>query len=191
MNIKRFFNPYTAFVMGSVVILALLVVVAPPSKNGKGGQHLKNSDYVTFDTVKYVNSRREMTARLIGDNEAQKQEAISVLATVEKSTRPAIEKHAKGKIVIVKQALVLNDQVYDITDDVLVELGLPTTSLTINPQDPTKILTPYSTSNEYARQKEQQANAQEYLEAKSKAFKEAKKEAQDEKRSLEMEYYLP
>jgi|SRR5690554_318667 len=191
MNIKRLFNPYTAFVVGSVAILTLLAMVAPPSKNGKGGQHLKNSDYVTFDTVKYVNSRREMTARLLGENEAQKQEAISVLTSVEKSTRPAIEKHAKGKIVIVKQALVLNEQVPDITDAVLLELGLPTTSLTINPQDPAKILTPYSTSDEYARQKEEQANAQEYLEAKSNAFKEAKKEAQDQKRSREIDFYLP
>lgn len=97
MKIKRYLNPYTAFAMGSVVILALLAMVTPPNKNGKGGPHLKNSNYVTFDTVKYVNSRREMTARLLGENEAQKQEAISVLTSVEKSTRPAIEKHAKGQ----------------------------------------------------------------------------------------------
>lgn len=191
MKIKRYLNLYTAFAMGSIVILALLAMVTPPNKNGVGGPHLKNSDYVTFDTVKYVNSRREMTARLLGENEAQKQEAISVLATVEKSTRPAIEKHARGKIVIVKQALVLNEQIPDITDDVLLELGLPITSLTINPQSPTKILTPYSTSDEYIRQKEEQANAKEYLEAKSNAFKEAKKEAQDEKRSREIDFYLP
>lgn len=193
MSIKHL-NLYTMIALTAIAILVVVVTAMPPKNGDENTSQLRNSDYVTFDTVKYVNSRREMTARLIGENETKKQEAISVLTSVEKSTRPTIEKHAKGKIVIVKQALVLDSQLPDITDAVLADLGLPLNTQTINPQDPqapNKILTPYSTSAEYTKSKESHKNAKNYTKRKAEAFEGAKKEAQDRKRQDSMNTYLP
>ncbi len=60
-----------------------------------------------------------------------------------------LQKHSKGKIVFVKQALVLDSQVDDITDAVLHELGLSTSVQSVQPQDPSRILSNFSNSDDY------------------------------------------
>lgn len=135
------YSVFLAVVTGFVLYFCL--VLTQPTKNG----------FVTFDTVKYINARRQMVTQLLGKNDAKKQEAISVLAGVQKTTMPLIKKIADGRLVIVKQALVIDGQVPDITDQVLKKLGLPVNAATVQPQNPSenKLMTPYGTSNAYHR----------------------------------------
>lgn len=150
-----------------------------------------SNEYVTFDTVKFVSSRREMTTRLLGDSEQQKQEAISVLARVDKNTQVVLDKYAKGKIVIVKQALVLDNQVPDITDAVLEELGLPTNITSVAPQQPQKILTPYSASSQYSELSKEHEVIQTEVKKQNKAESDYFNEISDLKAKSEASKYLP
>lgn len=128
-----------------LVVLAVVVIIVIDLKAIN-----KNDDgYVTFDTAKYIASRREMTSRLLGNNAEIQQQAVSVLARVEKSTMEILKKHAGNRVVIVKQALVVDGQVPDITDDVLEELGLPVAVSSVQPQIPNRILTNFAVSDDY------------------------------------------
>lgn len=154
-------------IAGSFVLMALVAIAAGIS-GATISKALIGPGFVVFDTVKYMSARRDMTVRLLGSNAELKQEAVSVLARVEKNTMAVIDKYANGRTVIVKQAMVVDGQVDDITDDVLAELGLPTTAVTIAPQSPDRILTPYSISEDYA-QAEQEHEAWEARQRERKA----------------------
>lgn len=154
-------------IAGSFALLSLVAIAAGIS-GATISKALIGPGFVAFDTVKYMSARRDMTIRLLGSDAELKQEAVSVLARVEKNTMAVIDKLANGRTVIVKQAMVVDGQVDDITDDVLAELGLPTTAVTIAPQSPDRILTPYSISEDYA-QAEKEHEAWEAQESARKA----------------------
>lgn len=145
----------------------------------------KNDGYVTFDTAKYIASRTEMTSRLLGNNATIKQEAVSVLARVEKSTMEILKKHANNRVVIVKQAMVLDGQVPDITDAVLNELGLPTSVASVQPQTPDRILSNFALSDDYIHGSEIHKQVAEEVERqnaeKLRAFEDHKKEQQEKR----------
>lgn len=92
------------------------------------GGVLPGTNYVVFDPVKLGNAERAVAARLLGSNSDS--EAGLLLAKVGKQTEPVIRDVAHGAVVLVKQAVVLSDYP-DITDEVLVRLGLPTDVPTI------------------------------------------------------------
>lgn len=141
--------------------------------------------YVTFDTAKYIASRTEMTSRLLGNNATVKQEAVSVLASVEKSTMDVLKKHANNRVVIVKQAMVLDGQVPDITDAVLNELGLPTSVGSVQPQIPNRILSNFALSDDYIHGSEINKQVAKEVERqnaeKLRAFEDHKKEQQEKR----------
>lgn len=141
--------------------------------------------YVTFDTAKYIASRTEMTSRLLGNNPTVKQEAVSILARVEKSTMEILKKHAGNRVVIVKQALVVEGQVPDITDDVLEELGLPTSVVSVQPQIPNRILSNFALSDDYIHGSELNQQVAEEVKRqnaeKLRAFENRKKEQQEKR----------
>lgn len=88
---------------------------------------------VTLDVVKLANAQRQMASAFIRPDSAPPDAAASLM-TMQKATRTVIDKVAgKGTLVLVKQAVV-SQNVPDITDAVLRELGLPTNAPT---QDPT------------------------------------------------------
>jgi len=88
---------------------------------------------VTFDTSRYLNARKHVASKVaFSSSEDVKSEAISIIARVDKHARKVIEQKAAGRLVILTQAMALTDQVEDITNDVLLELGLPTDVPTIS-----------------------------------------------------------
>lgn len=105
--------------------------------------------YVTFDTVRYTNARTAAAAALLGIDKERSEEAVTTLARVDSAVVPAIRKAAAGRLVIVRQALVLDGSVPDITEDVLSSLGLPLDAPTIEPKLSTGPTTRYSQSPLY------------------------------------------
>ena len=93
---------------------------------------------VSFDTSKYGNARRQVASRIMfSESEEVKQQSVSVIARVDRQARAVIEDKAAGRLIVLTQALAITDQVEDITDEVLDELGLPTDAPTIT-VDPTE-----------------------------------------------------
>lgn len=99
---------------------------------------------VTFDTVRYINARRAAALEMMGADAAKAEEAVSTLARVDRGVAPAIEEIAAGRLVLVRQALVLDGTLPDITDDVLNALGLPLDVTTIDPKIATEPVSRYS-----------------------------------------------
>ena len=107
---------------------------------------------VAFDTARYVNARRAIASDWLnhsGHDVHLTEEAVTTLARIDSTARPTIEQHADGRVVIVAQALVLDGQVPDITDDVLAALGLPLAAPTIDTHIDAAGDTGYSTSSLY------------------------------------------
>lgn len=121
----------TLFAATASALFAIAAFIAYPKLMGGSSAHAKNA-VVTFDTVRYLNSRRAAALDLMGSDLSKAEESISTLAQVDRGVVPAIEEAAKGRLVIVKQALVVEGSAPDITDDVLVALGLPTDVPTIS-----------------------------------------------------------
>lgn len=105
--------------------------------------------FVTFDTVRYTNARSAAAVALIGEDARKAPEAVTTLARVDKGVVPAIREAAGGRLVIVRQALVLDGSLPDITDTVLESLGLPLDTPTIAPQLSIEPATRYSQSPLY------------------------------------------
>lgn len=172
---------FKRLVLFAFIVLAVVVIIVIDLKAIN-----KNVDsYVTFDTAKYIASRREMTSRLLGNNAEIQQQAVSVLARVEKSTMEILKKHAGNRVVIVKQALVVEGQVPDITDDVLEELGLPTSVVSVQPQIPNRILSNFALSDDYIHGSELNQQVAEEVKRqnaeKLRAFENRKKEQQEKR----------
>lgn len=172
-------------------LLFLVVFVALAAFYGLSGRQSNSNGYVTFDTAKYITSRTEMTSRLLGNNATVKQEAVSVLARVEKSTMEVIKKHANNRVVIVKQAMVLDGQVPDITDAVLDELGLPTSVASVQPQAPDRILSNFALSDDYIHGSEIHKQVAEEVERQNSENRRAFENHKKDQHERRVESFLP
>lgn len=99
------------------------------------GGALSGDQVVVFDIIKYNNAQRAVASKLLGAAEGERLEAGSMLMELGRRARGTIEKIAgPNRVVLVKQA-VLVGAAPDITDAVLLELGLPTDVATVSPAD--------------------------------------------------------
>lgn len=105
--------------------------------------------FVTFDTVRYLNARRAVAIELMGTGANPADQAVSTLARVDRGVVPSIEEVADGRFVLVRQALVLDGSLPDITDEVLESLGLPADAPSIEPKVASEPVTRYSQSPLY------------------------------------------
>jgi len=125
-----------ADVAALLVVLGLLwcivMIAMGPNKNQKVSYAKHSSQFVVFDTARYMNARQASMLKLMQEegDEYDNNPAL-IIKRVDKIARPTIEKIADGRLVIVKQALALDGQVEDITDRVLEELDLPKVEATI------------------------------------------------------------
>lgn len=173
-----------------LVVLGFLWKFYPGTFYFSDNSKANNSLFVTFDTAKYINSKREMTARLLGSNE-QQNEIINVLARVEKSTMEILKKHAGNNIVLVKQALVLDDQVPDITAKVLADLGLPVNAPTVQPQRPGEIQSNFSNSDDYLYGKELNQKVLDTLQRRQEQAYEKSKQSAENAKQQKIQGFLP
>jgi hypothetical protein len=121
--------PYLLLTGLASITVALLIVKFMPASSTA---HIGGYEVVTFDIIKYANAQRAVASKFLGKEGAQ--EAAPILMEVSKKTRETIESVAgPGTIIVVRQAVVYGAY-RDITDDVLIQLGLPTDVPT---QDPT------------------------------------------------------
>lgn len=139
----------SATVFAALALLAIPGAYIAYEKWVAGSDPFAKSTVVTFDTVRYLNSRRAAALDLMGGDLSKAEESISTLAQVDRGVVPAIEKAAQGRLVIVKQALVVEGSAPDITDDVLVALGLPTDAPTIRSNATKDPVTEFSQSPLY------------------------------------------
>lgn len=80
---------------------------------------------VSFDIVKFTNSQRAVASAFLRPESNDAAKTNELLLNLPARTREAIEEVAgAGTLVILKQAVV-QGQTTDITDEVLVKLGLP------------------------------------------------------------------
>lgn len=85
-------------------------------------------DIVVFDPVRFQNAQRAAASILAANPSAD----ISLTLTqVAKHAESVIKEEAGGSVVLVKQAVVVPDNLPDITDAVLERFGLPTSVPTI------------------------------------------------------------
>lgn len=141
--------PVVGAVLGSIAFAVTMLPVNLPWKST--ADHAPQ--IVTFDTAKYVNARRAAASELLGTS-PESDAAVSTLARVDRGVRPAIEEAAGGAVVIVRQAVVLEGNLPDITDTVLSELGLPTDAPTIDTSVDRPADTNYSASSLYEEARE-------------------------------------
>jgi hypothetical protein len=120
-SILKVLLPYlavTALVAATLVLGVLKVTGFGASMGGRPRA-------VVFDVVKLANSQRAIASAMIKPGEAAAENA-QLLLDVSKRTHGAIVKVAgENTLVLVKQGVV-SPELPDITDDVLKELGLPT-----------------------------------------------------------------
>lgn len=173
-----------------LVVLGFLWKFYPGTFYFSDNSKANNSQFVTFDTAKYINAKREMTARLLGTSE-QQTEVINILAGVEKNTMEVIKKHSKNRVVLVKQALVLEGLVIDITDQVLVDLGLPVSIKSIQPQMPDKINSVFSNSDDYLHGQKINKQIQERVLELNNQAEEEHKLLNENLKKQEIEQFLP
>lgn len=80
-------------------------------------------DIVVFDPVRFVNAQRAAASILATQPNAD----LSLMMTqVAKSAEAVIQEEARGAVVLIRQAVVVPDNLRDITTDVLNRFGLPT-----------------------------------------------------------------
>ncbi|GBG14414.1 glucose-6-phosphate isomerase [Novimethylophilus kurashikiensis] len=91
---------------------------------------------VVFDPVRFVNAQRAAASILASNPSA---DMTLTLTQVAKQSEAVIREEAHGAVVLVKQAVVVPDDVPDITDAVLERFGLPTSVPTVSTQ-PSKIM---------------------------------------------------
>jgi len=116
--------------------------------------------FVTFDTARYINARRAAASRLLGDDREAAEATISSLSRVDRGVVPTIQDHAGDRLVLVRQAVVLEGSVPDITGEVLESLGLPTDapSIHLDPESMPDTTYRHSPLYEFAERAVREAN---------------------------------
>lgn len=123
---------FVTLLLAAGVVWIIVVLAIGPNENQKVSYAKHSSQFVVFDTARYMNARQASMLKLMQEegDEYDNNPAL-IIKRVDKIARPTIEKIADGRLVIVKQALALDGQVEDITDRVLEELELPKVEATI------------------------------------------------------------
>lgn len=123
---------FVTLLLATGVVWIIVVLAMGPSEHQQNSFTENSSQFVTFDTARYMNARQASMLKLMQEegDEYDNNPAL-IIKRVDKIARPTIEKIADGRLVIVKQALALDGQVEDITDRVLEELELPKVEATI------------------------------------------------------------
>src|SRR5699024_8966560 len=130
------------------------------------------------------NARQASMLEMINSEEGSEYDSspVLIIKRIDKLARPTIEKIANGRTVVVKQALALEGQVEDITDEVLEALELPKVTATIHvPQvgetisnDATRSTLEYAKEIHRLREAEAQQRAEgfarDYIEKKNEQF---------------------
>ncbi len=108
-------------------ILAIALVVMGAHRMGWLGTQgsVGGNRIVVFDPVKYGNAQRAVAASLIGNSGPDADDQAMLFKQASTRLRGTIQAIAGNAVVVVKQSIISGD-VVDITDAVLVELGLPT-----------------------------------------------------------------
>lgn len=106
--------------MVAVVVISLLASLAGAAMFDRFASS-KGPDFVTFDVTRLMNAQRAVASRVLAGD----QDAVSTISRVGKDSMRTVEKFARGRMVVVKQAVV-RGEVEDITMAVLEDLGLPT-----------------------------------------------------------------
>lgn len=102
---------------------------------GGAGGNLTGDQVVVFDIIKYTNAQRAVASKLLAGAEAERLDSGAMLLELSRRTRDTIEKIAgPDRVVLVKQAVLIGNAP-DITDAVLLDLGLPTDVATVSPSD--------------------------------------------------------
>lgn len=113
-------------VLGGIVLaLAAIVTVrhfAPAAGFGR-------PSIVVFDPVKFINAQRAAASILAVNPSA---DLTLTMTQVAKQSEGVIREEAHGALVLVKQSVVVPDNLPDITDNVLKRFGLPTTVPTVS-----------------------------------------------------------
>lgn len=138
--------------------------------------------FVSFDTSKYGNARKSVSARAaFAKDQEVRQDSASIIARVDRHARSVIEEKAAGRLVVLTQSLALTNQVEDITDDVLDELGLPTDAPTITVDPTAGPSTEYGSSALYKTAKKELMRRNESAKEWEKREAEAQEKAETEK----------
>lgn len=111
------------------MVVALATTMSLGTSLGSGKPALSEVA-VTFDTARYVNARRMAAGSMLGED-AEKEKTASTLARADRNVKSVLQEKADGRIVLVRQAVVMEEQLPDLTEDVLTELGLPTEAPTV------------------------------------------------------------
>lgn len=133
----RDYLPAAAAVLATSLIAATLVlgVLKLSGQLERSPANLQADQVVVFDVVKYVNAQRAVASSLLGPDTNARLDASTLLLTISKRAKSSILKIAgPGTVVLVRQAVIQGDAP-DITDAVLIDLGLPTEVPTEAPTD--------------------------------------------------------
>lgn len=93
---------------------------------------LGTPEVVVFDVIKYANAQRAVASKFLVDHEAIT-EAAPLLLDLSRRTRQTITAVAGPHTLVVIRQAVVQGELRDITDEVLLELGLPTDVPTADP----------------------------------------------------------
>jgi hypothetical protein len=115
-----------------VVLVSGLVAFFLPTHYGST---LGGARVVTFDVIKLGNAERAIASGIVGAHSqhgSNSEDNTLILTEASKRVSAAIQKEAGGALVFVKQAMVGPSSFPDITDAVLTDLDLPTTTPTVD-----------------------------------------------------------
>jgi hypothetical protein len=121
-------HPKAPLWAGAFVLVLAGTTVLYVKKPGTALNPFSHPAIVTFDPVRFVNAERAVASILAVKPSS---DGALTLSQAAKQADPVIREEAHGAIVIVKQALVAQEGVPDITDAVLERFGLPTNVPTI------------------------------------------------------------
>jgi hypothetical protein len=99
------------------------ILVSPSTESGQ---------FVSFDTHKFINAQRIKTNNLLGGNLQNTWKISAMNKQISNSVKQVIRDIAGNAVVISKSSVVLDDNIYDITNEVLITLNLPTDVPDIN-----------------------------------------------------------
>ena len=158
-------NNWLNLLMG---LLGLAVLGMGANRLGWLGPHrqVSNGTVLTFDPVKYGNAQRAVAASLMGANGGEVDDQVTLFRQSSAKLRSTIQAISGNSLVVVKQTVVSGD-IEDITDKVLLALGLPTDVPSI---DITRALSDIApTDDTFSMQSDRQVRRTEAQEAQLRA----------------------
>lgn len=117
-------HPKAPVIAGAIIIIATVMIVMP--KNSLKPAIFGGPNVVVFDPVKFLNAQRAAASILMANPSA---DLTLTMTQVAKQSELVIKQEAGGALVLIKQSVVLTEDIPDITDAVLKRFGLPTTGI--------------------------------------------------------------